>query len=112
MFVFGFPNCTRLNTLNASARNCSWYFSAIRVFLNKETSKLSVPGPRRFGINRGAFPKVNGALKEKADVLKYCNRRLVTAPSKEGFWPFQFGRWVPARLPLEFPPVICSGGPL
>ena len=70
MLVLGTPNWTRLNALNASARNCTCILSLTRVFLNTEMSKLRIPGDRRLGIIRGALPKVKGALKEKAEVSK------------------------------------------
>ena len=79
MLVFGTPNWTRLNTLKASTRNCTRNLSLMLVFLNSDMSKLATPGLRRFGINRGVLPKVNGALKENTDVSKSRKRRWAMA---------------------------------
>src|SRR5262245_7698938 len=112
MLVLGTPNCTRLKVLNASARSCTCKRSFTLVFLNTDISKLLMPGQRRLGIIRGVLPKVNGALNENTDVSKYRSSRSVTCPLRVGFVPFQFGRCVPAKLPLPFPPLTCSGNPL
>src|SRR5574338_737159 len=102
IFVLGIANCTRLKALNASARNCSLIFSVIGVFLKTEMSKLHTPGPRRFGIIRGALPKVNGALKLNTEVSKNFNKRFEIGPLSDALAPLQFGRCVPAKLPLPF----------
>src|SRR5260370_5054989 len=112
ILLLGTPNCTRFKALNASARNCNLNLSRICVFLNTEMSKLSIPAQRRFGMMRGALPKVNGALNVNTDVSKYFNSRLVTGPLSVAFFPLQFGRCEPAKDALPFPPLTCKGNPL
>src|SRR5882724_733804 len=99
MLVFGTPNWTRLNALKASSRNCTRNLSVMLVFLNSDISKLATPGLRRFGIRRGALPKVNGALKENTEVSKYRKRRGALGPLSVASLPLQLGRCVPAKLP-------------
>src|SRR6266566_976829 len=112
ILVLGMPNCTRLKALKASARNCNLNLSPICVFLNTEMSKLSIPAQRRLGMMRGALPKVNGALNVNTELSKYFNSRLVTGPLSVASFPLQFGRCVPAKDPLPFPPLTCKGNPL
>src|SRR5207245_1458891 len=97
MLVLGTPNCTRLNALKASARNCTRNLSVIFVFLNTDMSKLATAGLRRFGIRRGALPKVNGVLKENTEVSKYRKMRSVMAPLSVASLPLQSGRCRPAK---------------
>src|SRR6266581_3095694 len=96
---FGKPKIGVLNALNASARNWSESFSAILKFLNREKSRLRVPGPRTSGSVRPTLPNVNGGGWENTDVLKYRFIRSSTGPERAALWPLLFGR---SRLFPEF----------
>ena len=57
-FVPGSQRNGILSTLNASARNCSFSFSAIAVFFTSDASQLVMPGLRTSGSVRPTIDAV------------------------------------------------------
>src|SRR5437773_10100857 len=86
--ILGCPKLDRLRIVNASARNCKFNVSVMRILLNSEVSKSIRFGPRNW--LRPAFPYVPAIGSRKAWGL---NQRLgspvITGPLNAGF---QIGR--------------------
>src|SRR6187399_237664 len=59
--VFGMPNCTRLNRLNASRRNCRFMREPIFVIFVTAKFQLLMPCPRRSGSLRSPLPSAQRA---------------------------------------------------
>src|SRR5713226_6763289 len=80
----GCPKLARLRILKASARNCKFNLSVMRILLNSDVSTSSRFGPRNW--LRPAFPNVPATGSKKALGL---NHRLgfpvTTGPLKAGF---------------------------
>src|SRR6266571_206589 len=80
----GCPKLARLRILKASARNCKFHLSLMRIFLNSEVSNSVRFGPRNW--LRPAFPNVPATGSRKA---LGSNHRLgaprITGPLKAGF---------------------------
>src|SRR5262245_1393236 len=94
-FTVGLPSSTRLNTLNASMRNCTLFFSVILTLLAIAVSTWNKPGARMRALP--AVPQVPLAGIEKAAGL---TQLVIVCPpvgitDKPGT---RFGRW-PALLP-------------
>src|SRR5438445_8147670 len=82
--MVGCPKLARLRILKASARNCKFHLSLMRIVLNSEVSNSSRFGPRNW--LRPAFPNVPASGSRKALGL---NHRLgfpvITSPLKAEF---------------------------
>src|SRR5712691_8743691 len=97
---FGCPNCTRLNRLKISPRNCSARPSRIFVSLNMAKSQFAAPCPRSSGSVRDSLPNVNGGGALKQDVLNHLSMRDCAEPVNDLLQPATtLGRWLP---PNEF----------
>src|SRR5262245_38224405 len=57
--VFGIPNCTRLNRLNASRRSCRFIRSPIFVAFVTAKFQLLMPCPLRSESLRGSLPRAH-----------------------------------------------------
>ena len=90
--------------LKNSARNCIFTRSVITVSFISAKSTLVNPGP--VTILRPEFPKVSGALMEKAEVLK--NSATVCGPPFGS--PLTFARSSPRAVLLWFSPVNTENG--
>src|ERR1700691_517032 len=73
--VLGGPNCTRLNVLKNSVRNCkpSLFSGPKFVVLNKAKSQLLIPAPRIVASTRASSPKPHSAGATKQLVLNQTN---------------------------------------
>src|SRR5271156_5070715 len=78
--VLGGPNCTRLNVLKNSVRNCkpSLFSGPKFVVLNKAKSQLLIPAPRSVASTRDSSPKLHASGAEKQFTLNQAN------PAEEG----------------------------
>ena len=84
--VPGAPNCTRLATLNASARNCRLKRPSCpkRLSLKMLKSRLFCPWARMLGELRPALPYVYAAGWLNKLVLNHWFRRETAEPLKDG----------------------------
>src|SRR5262249_53804444 len=106
--VPGVENAGVLFTLNASARNCSRYFSLIGNDRKIEKSRFTSPGPLTSGNVRPTFPYVYAAGLLKAAVLNHCaSVWLATLSETPGT---TFGRLPPpvTDVPREITPPVSS----
>src|SRR5437016_12250059 len=78
--TFGLPNCTRLNRLKNSVRNCSPIRSVMDVVLKTAKSQLLMPWLRSVGSSRLSLPNVNAGGEEKQAVLNHWASLACAAP--------------------------------
>src|SRR2546427_13175040 len=82
--MVGCPKLARLRILKASARNCKFHLSLMRIVLNSEVSNSVRFGPRNW--LRPAFPNVPATGSRKALGLNHWLRvPRMTGPLKAGF---------------------------
>ena len=106
--ILGCPKLARLRILNASARNCKFNPSVMRILLNSEVSKSIRFGPKNW--LRPAFPYVPAIGSRKAWGL---NQRLgspvITGPLNAGFRLGTSGLAVSPE-PERFEPIVGVKG--
>src|SRR5262245_14646643 len=112
--VAGGSNCTRLNVLKNSARNCALNRSPLNeLFLKNDRLKFFTPSARRLGITRGVLPHVKAGVMENADVSNHFLTLSSALPLRFASLPFHVGRCVGLNRPTLFAPcVMMSGKPL
>src|SRR5882672_1589745 len=101
-------NCVWLKALNDSNRNWKRNCSVIAKFLNRDRSKLLMPGARK--MLRPELPKTPGAGCAKALLL---NHEAIAPVAPLFGLPTRFARLVPkvSRTPPESAAVIVIGNP-
>src|SRR5579862_610339 len=83
----GAANCTRLNRLKNSVRNCTLMRSVIVVVLNIAKSQLSIPWARNLGSKRPSVPRVKAGAAVKHAVLNHPLSRDVAEPEIDALQP-------------------------